>query len=656
MKVNISNTKKLLLGGLLACVSLTSCNDFLTMLPTDQLPEENFWQSKEDLESVRAAAYEKLSQSGLTSKILYWGEFRADNLDLNNASNETISNLQSAVLQPSNGIFDWAAFYTGINYCNLVIEKGADMTEPGKEIDPSYARADYNLTKAEMVALRSLYYFYLVRAYRDVPYVTSSIRTDHEARESYPAVQSGVAILGECIKQCEENLANGPENYGSTSENKGRFTKQGIRALLSDMCLWRACLLHNHLSKVQTRAELSKASKNKDLYSASQSIADIGNVNLDDVLNADSTGYTTVDGEEITQAYCDAEATACLNKSVEYATAVIKEMSDDFAKELKDNPESYRAIPEYQTQKYPLILTAYEGSSIDDNVYNTVIGSGNSRESILELQYDGTTTSNSTITNFYATWSGSAFTTGTMVCSNNLIGSATAETATTGFCRSDLRLLESCYYKSTDARKPFIKFTLKRLYNISNSTNATEPLLNLTDDDENPSWEGDVTTNFNRHWPIYRLTDVMLIKAEALARLNQDLTEGFDLCNEIFKRNNPVAYTNYADKPEFDRLQDGYATGKNAAELLTLVYQERQREFVGEGKRWFDLARQAEWSGDAQSTFEGYFLNGKDLVKNRMNKIWSYYNPIYSEELKVNGVEYGGKLSQNPVWERYETN
>jgi hypothetical protein len=29
------------------------------------------------------------------------------------------------------------------------------------------------------------------------------------------------------------------------------------------------------------------------------------------------------------------------------------------------------------------------------------------------------------------------------------------------------------------------------------------------------------------------------------------------------------------------------------------------------------------------------------------------YNPVYAEEMKIAGVENGGALVQNPVWERY---
>ena len=50
---------------------------------------------------------------------------------------------------------------------------------------------------------------------------------------------------------------------------------------------------------------------------------------------------------------------------------------------------------------------------------------------------------------------------------------------------------------------------------------------------------------------------------------------------------------------------DGVFT-KNAQELLDLLYRERQREFVAEGKRWFDIVRRAEFSNDAKATLNSY--------------------------------------------------
>ena len=653
MKSKNLYTKLLLAGGiLLSCGSLTSCNDFLTLLPTDQLPEENFWQDKADLDGVRAGAYDQLANS--TTKILQWGELRADNLSLNSVSNTTIDNLQNAILQPNSNVFDWAAFYKGINYCNLVIEEGERMTIPGKEVDPSFTRSNYNAYRAEMFALRSLYYFYLVRAYRDIPYVTKSVRTDAEAIKSRPVAVSGVAVLGECIDSIEANLKYAPENYGSDSENCGRFTKKGAKALLADMYLWRACMLKDFIGK-------DNAS---------------GRVNMTDVAVLDAEGketgsYTTADGQAIDNDYCNALAKQCLQKSADYSTEVIAKLREKYDEDL--NKQGGIATAEQKNQPYPLYLNNRDMTNISDNSYQSVFGSQNSRESVLELQYDGTSTKNSTVNEYFSTFSSDQFNPGVMTLANELVASVQSIDPTTGFGKTDLRLLETCYYPSSSTSKPISKFVLTS-FSVENSEDLTTSSAY--------SYKSTRTSSSNNaHWPVYRLTDVMLMKAEAIARLGimngsistSDLKEGFRLINQIFKRNNPALVPTAeatAAKKDYGSARldgDAYAVtnnngtetaNKTANDLLSNVYRERQREFVGEGKRWFDIVRQAEYSyvSNKKSTSSALgFGSFKSTVTNRLSKLYSLYNPIYSEELKVNGKGQadGGQLVQNPVWERY---
>ena len=165
----------------------------------------------------------------------------------------------------------------------------------------------------------------------------------------------------------------------------------------------------------------------------------------------------------------------------------------------------------------------------------------------------------------------------------------------------------------------------------------------------------------------------MLIKAEAIARLhlpsnakasqNAQVAEGFKLTNAIFERNNPrlqATGTSGAGEAVSDRLKEDYATNadapKTASELLTLVYNERQREFVAEGKRWFDIVRQCEATNTTVSDVLSSFINLSTSVRNRLKLLMAMYNPIYSEEIKINGVANGGNLVQNPVWDRYTSN
>ncbi len=646
MKIRKGYTKYLFASALLAVGGgLTSCEDFLTILPTDQTPEEYFWQEKSDLEAVRAGAYQQLASSSLTEKMLLWGEVRSDNLQLNNMTQSNLDYLQNAVLQPNLAMFDWSGFYKGIGYCNLILEKGEEMTEPGNEIDPSFNRSDWNIIKSEVLSLRALYYFDLVRAYRNVPFVTKAIRTDKEATAEKPAATSGTAILGELISELESVVNVGAENYGSTSDNKGRFTKWSTHALLADMYIWRGCLLQNFLKK-----------------------PDHGAVNLTDV-TAENGSLVDASGKTIDNSYCSTLASECFVKAQEHCQSVIDYMKSEYQKKIDRNPLAY--TDSAKTQPYPLYLVDVidQGAATisgSDIPYARNFGTQNSDESLFELQYDGTSTTNSILGTYLSSYASSSLTAAYFVLNSSMYSSATSVNPDMGFGKTDMRLYETIHYRSQESTKPIIKFLARSISfdNLKDLTKEGETSRSLSD------IYSDIRTSSSSdaHWPVYRLSDVLLMKAEAIARSKTTdgttLREGYRCVNQIFKRCNPalvgpndlnaVTVTENelkCDRCGYDYGMSGGSFTKTAADLLPLVYRERQREFVGEGKRWFDLVRQMEYaydSGNSAMKSISSYVTVKTNVTTRMTNLWSFYNPIYSEELKVNG-----NLTQNPVWLRY---
>lgn len=641
---------KLLLAGSLVLMSagLSSCEDFLTVLPTNQLPEESFWQDKADLEGVRAGAYDQLCAADVTRRIIYWGELRSDDFEQNDMKETDITYVMDGVLQPSNGYFDWASFYKGINYCNLILEQGEKMTEPGNEVDPGFTRSDWTPYKSEITALRALYYFYLVRAYRDVPFITTSIRSDKEARASKPAQTPGVAVLGELINELEETADKAPTNYGLDQDNKGRFTKRGAHALLADMYLWRGCMLKHFMDKTNHTI-----------------------VNITDVAEtaegSDEVTYKTANGTVINSSYTNSLAEECFKKAIEHADYVIDDMKAEYDKDLKND---LSATDDEKTQPFPLILRGKSfGSLTSDLVYSEIFGRGNSTEGIFEMQYDGSTASNQCYPTFYSNLTNGALAPQYLAIANTLIANATTVDPSVGFGKTDWRLIESCNYGSTESRKPIVKFLASSVMGGDNedlTKNESGSTTGVTD--------YTYRTIRTDHVPVYRLTDVMLIKAEAIARTGDvsadDLEKGYQLVNQIFKRNNPglVGY----DDPNAASAKDEYKSYRvddistsstteyvktykatfTADNLLSLVYRERQREFFGEGKRWFDITRQVEASNDPKAVMTD-FITVKNSVKSRLSQLYAFYNPIYSEEIKVNGADTGGSLVQNPVWDRY---
>ncbi|MBQ7664209.1 MAG: RagB/SusD family nutrient uptake outer membrane protein, partial [Bacteroidaceae bacterium] len=490
---------------------MSSCDDFLTVLPTGQITEEHFWQDRNDLENVRAGAYKKFIDQ--TSSIFYWGELRSDNVKLKDQSNTTLLYMQQAILRPSNNNYSWANFYTGINYCNKVIEYGDNMTnEP--LVDPSFGKSDYRPIEAEMKALRALYYFYLVRAFRDVPYVTNSVSTDKEAKEAYYYPSSGEAILGEMISQLEEVKDYGTINYGSNSENHGRFTKRSIYALLADLYLWRGCMLKNYSKKFDVSGNLRAVNLN-----------DVVNLNAD----GDTIGYTTVDSVAVNDEYCNSKATECFQKAAERAQFVIDELNKD----RKENMEISRSFYNTYEQEdiYPLTHCNFKvGQNVQNKVYSTIWGNNNSSESIFELQFDGTQNSCGTYASYMSSYASNSVSIGSIIANDILTTGIGQDRPTQGFGKKDLRLLETIGYTDefiSASTLPIVKNVIRE-FNVADLENMAEGYAG------DPDYR--VSTNMNANWPIYRLSDMMMIKAEAYARLGTNLNEGYMLYNHLYNR------------------------------------------------------------------------------------------------------------------------
>ena len=91
--------KTLLLGAMVAMTC--SCEDFLTISPTDKIVLEDFWKSKADVENVVAESYRLMTQFDVLSRVIVWGELRGDNVvEGNYGGNNDIKNIMEANISP----------------------------------------------------------------------------------------------------------------------------------------------------------------------------------------------------------------------------------------------------------------------------------------------------------------------------------------------------------------------------------------------------------------------------------------------------------------------------------------------------------------------------------------------------------------------------
>ncbi|MFA9388210.1 MAG: RagB/SusD family nutrient uptake outer membrane protein [Prolixibacteraceae bacterium] len=265
----------------------TSCNKWLELIPPSGLTREEFWQTKEDVEATLMGAYGSFST--LDNLMFIHGEARADMVtdDINIDGN--IRNIMNSNIYPDNWLCNWENFYKVINYCNEVIDNAPGV----QDIDKTFT--DYQLQgfMSEAYFLRSLAYFYLVRIYKDVPFITSPSETDNT--DFYVAKTDGDVILAAITVDLLEARKYLSDNYLSLYEIKGRASKEACEALLADISLWNfdynAVIEHVNNIILTDKIELMPSARWFEIFYPGNSLESIFEFQFDDRQNQKNNVY-----------------------------------------------------------------------------------------------------------------------------------------------------------------------------------------------------------------------------------------------------------------------------------------------------------------------------------------------------------------------------
>ena len=451
------------------------------------------------------------------------------------------------------------------------------------ERDPGYTQSELQATIAEVSALRDLCYFYLIRTFRDVPYSTEAF-TDDDQKMDLPATPFN-AVLDSLIQDLEAVQGNAVERYPETSPlyQTGRITQDAIHAMLCEMYLWK-------------------------------------------------------------QDY---------DQCIRYADMVIDSKKKMYEEKRSQNASfglggSSQNVLNTRMNGYPLVNSLSSGYY--GNTYTEVFVNGNSQETVFELLFDKTEAGytmpgNSAVGAFY----------GNASVDKGLVGPST--TVTEDIAKTSSRTIFADRNKKVDARlyenvnmntESINKFASRGLLinatqptNVSVSYMAKYPFAKIND----------VNHYYNSSsWVIYRLSDIMLLKAEALC---QKMREGSDeeinahnqpLLAQAFSLVNAVNKRSVCEATLVDTLVAGDYLTK--AQMEQLVLQERQRELMFEGKRWYDLVRRSMRDGNTQvlssAAQKRDGVNGQ-FIQNFFQKMDAIFWPYNNDEIKVNR-----NLVQNP--------
>ena len=549
-------------------VLFSGCSDFLEIQPMNSTVLENYWKEKADVTAAVNGCYEALASEDVVKHMAVWGELRSENVvigTLNNAQKyqNTYNNLNEMLkenLQQTNEMCNWSSIYNVINRCNIVCHYAPEV----EQIDPNYTYSELKATIAEMKTIRALCYFYLIRTFRDVPYVTEPSIDDNQnyvvPASSFEVVLDSLINDLEVIKDDAQRRYSVEKVSGKSiyvpAENNSRITRWAIYALLADLYLWKG------------------------------------------------------DWDHVVK-YCD----LIMDYKIQQYNELIQ-MDQISDVELFDG--------------IPMILEAIKGQQDVGNTYTSLFGEGNSFESIFELYYNGNTgQENNWVSNFYGSGNNSV---GILKASEVLMDGFTTDQNQIWLSQKDCRAYESLESEGTSFvitkyTRPRASFSLQRLGMVSvNGGRRSSP---------------------NSNWIFYRLSDVMLMKAEALIqRSESDWPEAFKLINNVYKRANNIAPETTTGSLNYE----SYSTSRVAME--DLLFAERHREFLFEGKRWFDLVRLARRDGKTErlvSCAIRKYRQDINVIKIKLTDPNYIYYPYAKSELKVNPL-----LKQNPAFDKGE--
>lgn len=566
----MKNIKSLLLVTLLGA-SFTSCNDFLELEPLNDIVLENFWTDKSDVESVLLGAYSALEKSDCVQRMCAWGEMRSDNFVEGNNAGEDVRQILRENLLYTNSFCKYNAFYDVINRANTVLYFAPQVAAK----DPNFLYDELLAQESEAIALRCLCYWYLIRSFHDVPYVTQPSIDDEGGRAKFYVPQSTFeVVLDSIIGDLESVKKYAVNKYASEDANTGRITKASICAMLADMYLWRG------------RSD---------------------------------------DWQKCIDA-CE-EVTAI--KKAEY-------------EKIKSKEGKLCDITTFNG--YPLISDSWNEELLGQ-AYSQIFGTGNSFETLFELPY-GYGQSNP-ITGYYL--------------NSNMFG------VNLGQLKAYQKIGDNfapagndVFEQALDARYYHNLISLDNSYGISKYV-CSELDLEVTSGALGGGSKSIRGQNSSQpSWIVYRYTEVLLIEAEALimqakaagegsAEANALLDKAFNLIDAVNKR--AISYDNDKVKKAAPKtLEDlGYKTNY-VAQMEDLVFKERRRELMYEGKRWYDLVRMARRDGNQDRLLR--FVEKKhdastlSAVKIKLKNPYAMYFPLARDEVRNSE----GCLKQNPAY------
>ncbi len=210
---------------------LASCNkDFITLEPKGQFLSENYYANRDQAYAGLVAVYDVLRKNagGFENMITMMNAGSDDNYAGGGSSSDGagIQGFSNYTLNPNimPGSF-WSDHYQGVFRANILLKKLPDVPMDASE------KARFI---AETKALRAIYYFNLVRMFKNIPLIIEPLSTT----DIYNVTQAAPAdVYAQIEKDLSEAITDLPPSVNLATE-AGRITKGAAQAMLGKVYLY----------------------------------------------------------------------------------------------------------------------------------------------------------------------------------------------------------------------------------------------------------------------------------------------------------------------------------------------------------------------------------------------------------------------------------
>lgn len=221
--------KKLLHILILIAIAGTSCEDnFLDLSPVSQANANNFYQNEQQISRAVSATYAGLQL--IYDRYFMFGEVRSDNttVTLGGGTGQPQADIDEFTVEAPNEEVSnlWQNSYITISRANIVLSR-IDGIEMDESLQSQYM--------GEMLFVRSLAYFNMVRVFGGVPLVLNEVTTPEEGFEHRR--NTTVEVYEQIEQDLDEILTANllPAQYEASS--LGRATSYAAQALLAKVYL-----------------------------------------------------------------------------------------------------------------------------------------------------------------------------------------------------------------------------------------------------------------------------------------------------------------------------------------------------------------------------------------------------------------------------------